>query len=215
VDVQRPDAGRDRRSAGPASLTSDVASSSQTSEWMHRRPDPYGFGRPGREQPGTCPTQAEAMPAPDFTETITLTSTRMYVLAVIEHASPPHLDPRRNHTPDRGAGNPGSPEPGHGLQDVASNVRYLIRHRNEKYPAPFDQTLADTGITVVRSSAEHVPPELDVQALPLSLHSHHPSGGTVLPRPSDHSLFGRRLLHIADGPRPFRLCRAARRPTPW
>jgi transposase InsO family protein len=37
------------------------------------------------------------------------------------------------------------------LQDVESNVRYLIRDRDGKYPAPFDQILADAGITIMRS----------------------------------------------------------------
>jgi putative transposase len=37
------------------------------------------------------------------------------------------------------------------LQDVGSNVRYLIRDRAGKYPALFDRILADAGITIMRS----------------------------------------------------------------
>jgi putative transposase len=37
------------------------------------------------------------------------------------------------------------------LHDAGSNVRYLIRDRDGKYPALFDAILADAGIKVVRS----------------------------------------------------------------
>ena len=35
------------------------------------------------------------------------------------------------------------------LQDAGSQARFLIRDRDDKYPALFDTILADTGITVV------------------------------------------------------------------
>jgi hypothetical protein len=40
------------------------------------------------------------------------------------------------------------------LHDVGSNVRYLIRDRDGKYPALFDAILADAGITIVRSGVQ-------------------------------------------------------------
>jgi len=40
------------------------------------------------------------------------------------------------------------------LQDAGSNVRYLIRDRDGKYPAVFDTILADAGIKVVRSGVQ-------------------------------------------------------------
>jgi putative transposase len=40
------------------------------------------------------------------------------------------------------------------LQDAGSNVRYLIRDRDGKYPAMFDTVLAEVGITVVRSGVQ-------------------------------------------------------------
>jgi putative transposase len=40
------------------------------------------------------------------------------------------------------------------LQDAGSNVRYLIRDRDGKYPAMFDTILADARITVVRSGVQ-------------------------------------------------------------
>jgi putative transposase len=99
-------------------------------------------------------SQAEALLAADFIETVTLTGARMYILAVIQHAS------RRVRilgvTPHptaawvaQAAGNLVMD-----LQDAGSNVRYLIRDRDGKYPAVFDAVLADAGITVVRSGVQ-------------------------------------------------------------
>jgi transposase InsO family protein len=96
-------------------------------------------------------SQAEALLAADFLETVTLAGTRMYVLAVIEHASlrvrilgaTAHptaawvTQTARNLVMDR--------------EDAECRVKYLIRDRDGKYPARFDTILADAGITVVRS----------------------------------------------------------------
>jgi len=94
-------------------------------------------------------SQAEAILAADFFETVTLTGVRMYVLAVIEHANrrvrilgaTPHptaawvTQAVRNLAMD--------------LQDAGCRARFLIRDRDGKYPALFDTILADTGIRVV------------------------------------------------------------------
>jgi transposase InsO family protein len=99
-------------------------------------------------------SQAEALLAADFIETVTLTGARMYILAVIEHASrrirvlgvTAHptaawvTQAARNLVMD--------------LHDVGSNARYLIRDRDGKYPALFDAILADAGITIVRSGVQ-------------------------------------------------------------
>lgn len=96
-------------------------------------------------------SQAEALLAADFIETVTLTGARMYILAVIEHASrririlgvTAHptaawvTQAARNLVMD--------------LQDAGANARYLIRDRDGKYPALFDAILADAGITIVHS----------------------------------------------------------------
>jgi putative transposase len=93
-------------------------------------------------------------PAADFIETVTLTGTRMYILAVIEHAS------RRVHILGATA-HPTAAWVAQAarnlvmdLQDAGSNVRYLIRDRDGKYPALFDTILADAGIKVVRSGIQ-------------------------------------------------------------
>src|SRR2546430_685483 len=94
-------------------------------------------------------SQANALLAADFIETIALTGARMYVLAVIEHASrrvrilgaTTHptatwvAQAARNLVMD--------------LEDAGCLVRYLIHDRDGKYPALFDAVLVDAGITVV------------------------------------------------------------------
>jgi putative transposase len=99
-------------------------------------------------------SQAHALLAADFTETVTLAGTRMYVLAVIEHASrririlgaTAHstaawvTQAARNLVMD--------------LEDAECRVKYLLRDRDGKYPALFDQVLVDAGITVVRSGLQ-------------------------------------------------------------
>jgi transposase len=94
-------------------------------------------------------SQAQALVAVDFLETVTLTGARLYVLAAIEHATrrvrilgvTPHpnaawvTQAARNLVMD--------------LEDTGCQVKYLIRDRDGKYPALFDTILADTGIEVV------------------------------------------------------------------
>jgi transposase InsO family protein len=96
-------------------------------------------------------SQADALLAADFIETVTLTGTRLYILTVIEHAI------RRV----RVLGATAHPSAGWvtrtarnlvmDLEDVGCRVKYLIRDRDGKYPGPFDAVLADAGITVVLS----------------------------------------------------------------
>ena len=99
-------------------------------------------------------SQADALLAADFIETVTLTGLRMYILAVIEHATrrvrvlgaTAHptaawvAQAARNLVMD--------------LQDGGSSARYLVRDRDGKYPALFDSILADAGITIVRSGVQ-------------------------------------------------------------
>ncbi|MFC7535558.1 integrase core domain-containing protein [Actinoplanes sp. GCM10030250] len=96
-------------------------------------------------------SQAQAVIAADFFETTTLPGTRLYVLAVIEHATrririlgaTAHptaawvAQTARNLVMD--------------LEDADCQMRYMIRDRDGKYPALFDTVLADAGIDVVLS----------------------------------------------------------------
>jgi putative transposase len=99
-------------------------------------------------------SQADALLACDFFETVTLSSARLYVLAVIEHASrririlgaTPHptaswvAQAARNLVMD--------------LEDAGSRVRFLIRDRDGKFPGLFDILLKDVGIEIVLSGVQ-------------------------------------------------------------
>jgi hypothetical protein len=127
---------------------------------VHRLGDPTR----GRDRPGTRPgattwtdflhSQAEALLAADFIETVTLTGARMYILTVIEHAN------RRIRALGVTA-HPTAAWVGQAarnlvmdLEDAGCKARYLIRDRDGKYPAMFDAILADAGITVVLSGIQ-------------------------------------------------------------
>jgi putative transposase len=56
-------------------------------------------------------SQAEALLACDFFETVTLSGERLHVLAVIEHASRRIADPGRHRPPDGRLGDAGGQEP--------------------------------------------------------------------------------------------------------
>jgi putative transposase len=99
-------------------------------------------------------SQAGALLACDFFETITLSGTRLYVLGIIEHASrririlgvTPHptacwvVQAARNLVMD--------------LEDAGSRARFLIRDRDGKFPGLFDAVLKDAGIEIVLSGVQ-------------------------------------------------------------
>ncbi len=99
-------------------------------------------------------SQAHALLAADFIETLTLTGVRLYILAIIEHTS------RRVHIlgltahPTAAWVAQAARNLVMDLQDAGSSVRYLIRDRDGKYPALFDAILADSEITIVRSGVQ-------------------------------------------------------------
>jgi transposase InsO family protein len=96
-------------------------------------------------------SQADALLAGDFLETVTLSGARMFVFAVIEHGSrririlgaTAHpcaswiVQAARNLVMD--------------LEDAGCRARILIRDRDGKFPGLFDAVLADAGIKVVLS----------------------------------------------------------------
>jgi putative transposase len=96
-------------------------------------------------------SQAEALLAADFLETITLTGTRMYVLAVVEHASRRIRILAATAHPTAARVTQTARNLVMDLQDAGCRLRYLIRDRDGKYPALFDAVLADAGIAVVLS----------------------------------------------------------------
>jgi putative transposase len=96
-------------------------------------------------------SQAEALLAADFLETITLTGTRTYVLAVIDHASRRVRVLGATAHPSAAWVTQTARNLVMDLEDAGCRVGYLIRDRDGKYPALFDTVLADAGITVVPS----------------------------------------------------------------
>ncbi|MER5421843.1 integrase core domain-containing protein [Streptosporangium roseum] len=93
-------------------------------------------------------SQAGALLACDFFVVRTLTGARLYVLAVIEHAT------RRIRVTAHPTGQ-WVTQLGRNLamdlQDVGSTARFLIRDRDAKFTAAFDAVLADAAVRIVKS----------------------------------------------------------------
>jgi transposase InsO family protein len=96
-------------------------------------------------------SQADVLLACGFFEVRTLTGARLYVLAVIEHAT------RRIRVLGVTAHPTGQWVTQLGrnlamdLQDRGSSAKFLIRDRDAKFAAAFDAVLADAGIRIVKS----------------------------------------------------------------
>jgi putative transposase len=94
-------------------------------------------------------SQADALLACDFLETVTLTGTRMYVLAVIEHASRRIRILGATAHPTAGWVTQAVRNLVMDLEDAGCRARFLIRDRDGKFPELVDAVLADAGIAVV------------------------------------------------------------------
>jgi transposase InsO family protein len=94
-------------------------------------------------------SQAEAILACDFLETATLSGQRQYVLAVIEHATRRVRILGTTAHPTAAWVTQAARNLVMDLQDAGATARYLIRDRDAKYPALFDEVLADAGLAVV------------------------------------------------------------------
>jgi hypothetical protein len=80
--------------------------------------------------------QAQAMLATDFCTVDLLDGTTAHVLAVIEHATAPHPDPRRHRPSGQRLGHPAGPQPAHGPRPArrddqvpASRSRHQVHRR--------------------------------------------------------------------------------------
>jgi putative transposase len=99
-------------------------------------------------------SQAGALLACDFFEARTLSGARLYVFAVIEHATRRIriLGAAAHPTADWVA------QLGRNLvmdlQDAQHTARYLIRDRDTKFSRAFDAVLADSGIQIVKSGVQ-------------------------------------------------------------
>ncbi|ROP41851.1 integrase [Saccharothrix texasensis] len=96
-------------------------------------------------------SQAEALLACDFFETSTLSGTRQYVLAVIEHTSRRIRVLGTTARPAASWVTQAARNLVMDLEDSGEHARFMIRDRDGKYPALFDAVLADAGIQVVLS----------------------------------------------------------------
>jgi putative transposase len=99
-------------------------------------------------------SQAEVLPAADFIETTTLAGTRMYVLAVIEHASRRIRILGATAHPSAVWVTQVARNLAMDIEDAGTRVKYLIRDRDGTYPALFDAILADAGIEIVLSGVQ-------------------------------------------------------------
>ncbi len=116
-------------------------------------------------------SQAEAILAMDFVETVTLTGQRQYVLAAIHHAS------RRGWT----VGTTAHPAHAWGTQAIRNllvdledtghlaQIKFLIRDRDAKYPALIDEILGSAGIASVFDRCPDAPEEFRHRTLGKSL----------------------------------------------
>jgi putative transposase len=153
-------------------------------------------------------SQADALLACDFFETVTLGGTRLFVLAVIEHATrririlgaTPHptaswvVQAARNLVMD--------------LEDVGSRARFLIRDRDGKFPGLFDTVLTDAGIETVLSGVQ-MPRMNSVMERWVQTCRHELLDRTLIwnQRHLLHAL--REFEHFYNGHRPHRTLRAA------
>jgi transposase InsO family protein len=96
-------------------------------------------------------SQAEALLACDFFETVTLSGARLYVLAVIEQASRGVRILGATARPAASWVAQAARNLVMDLEDAGCRARHLIRDRDGKFPDLFGAILAEAGIDVVRS----------------------------------------------------------------
>jgi putative transposase len=94
-------------------------------------------------------SQAHALLAADFFEISTLTGARLYVFAVIEHATRRIRILGATAHPTAAWTTQMARNLAMDLQDAHATVKYLIRDRDSRYTASFDAVLADSGIATI------------------------------------------------------------------
>lgn len=98
--------------------------------------------------------QAEAIIAADFFEAVTLTGTRLYVLAVIEHATRRIRILGATPHPTAAWVNQTARNLAMDLEEAGCQFRYLVRDRDGKYPALLDTILADASVAAVLTGVQ-------------------------------------------------------------
>jgi len=96
-------------------------------------------------------SQAHAILAADFFETRTLTGARLYVFAVIEHATRRIRILGATAHPTAAWTTQLARNLVMDLQDAGITMKYLIRDRDSRYTAAFDAVFADSGIAITKT----------------------------------------------------------------
>ena len=96
-------------------------------------------------------SHADALLACDFFETVTLSGTRLYVFAVVEHTNRRIRILGATAHPTASWVVQAAKNLAMDLEDAGCRFRYMIRDRDGKFPELFDTTLKDAGIEVVLS----------------------------------------------------------------
>ncbi|WP_329173353.1 integrase core domain-containing protein [Streptomyces sp. NBC_01477] len=99
-------------------------------------------------------SQADALLACDFPETVTLSGTRLYAFAMIEHVSRRIRILGATAHPTASWVTQAAKNLVMDLEDADCRARFLIRDRDGKFPALFDALLNDAGIQVVLSGVQ-------------------------------------------------------------
>jgi putative transposase len=99
-------------------------------------------------------SQADALLACDFFETVTLSEARMYAFGVIEHATRRIRILGATAHPTASWVAQAAKNLVMDLEDTGCRARFLIRDRDGKFPALFDAILEDAGIEAVLSGIQ-------------------------------------------------------------
>ncbi|MFE9009201.1 integrase core domain-containing protein [Streptomyces sp. NPDC007875] len=99
-------------------------------------------------------SQAEALLACDFMETVTLSGVRIYVLVVIEHGTPRIRVLGATTHPTASWVAQAAKNLVMDLEDLGCRARFMIRDQDGKFPELFDAVLKDAGIEVVLSGIQ-------------------------------------------------------------
>ncbi|MFJ8956318.1 hypothetical protein ACIRO1_40155 [Streptomyces sp. NPDC102381] len=95
--------------------------------------------------------QATVLLTTDFIKTVTLTGKRQHIPAVVEHATRRIRVLGTTARPTADQDTQAARNLAMDLEDAGADVKYLIRDRDAKFPALFDQVLSDAGIDIVPS----------------------------------------------------------------
>jgi len=95
--------------------------------------------------------QASGILATDFFVVDTIKFTQLYVLFVIGDPEPHSPHPRGHRSSDRLLCHPGCPQPRRDLAERRRSFRFLIRDRDAKFTASFDEVFSSEGIKVIKT----------------------------------------------------------------